>query len=81
MSFAKQELQKLVTNKLIWELTTHLQGRGVAFQSVPHLRKEGLSTVCSICYELIVAEHQLIDVEKEFSALLNISSSTIERVQ
>jgi hypothetical protein len=81
MGFSKQELQKLVTNKLIWELTTHFQNRGIPFPQIPHLRKEGLSAVCSVCYELIVAEHQLIDVEKEFSSLLNISSSVIERVQ
>ena len=62
MNFPKQELQRLVTNKLIQELTVHLQSRGVNFPEVPHLRKEGLSPVCSVCYELIVAEHQLIDV-------------------
>ena len=50
------------------------------FKSPPHLRKEGLSYICDICYEVVVAEHKLINVEKEFSNLLNLSTNTVERV-
>jgi hypothetical protein len=55
MNYTKSEMAKLVTNKLIWKLTNHLKDRGIHFQSITHLKKEGLSSVCKICYELIVA--------------------------
>ena len=29
MNFSKQDIQKLVTNKLIWDITTHIQERGI----------------------------------------------------
>ena len=29
MMFSKQEVHKLVTNKLIWEITAHIQERGI----------------------------------------------------
>lgn len=80
MMYSKYEMEKLVTNKLIWELTSHFQRRGVSFTSLPHLKQQGFSYVCDICYEVIVAEHKLINVEKEFSNILNIAPNTIERV-
>lgn len=39
-----------------------------------------MSYICDICYEVVVAEHKLINVEKEFSNLLNLSTNTVERV-
>lgn len=62
MNFSKQQLKKLITNKLIWELIAHLQSRKINIEHVPYLRKEGMSYVCEVCYQVIVAEHRLIDV-------------------
>ncbi len=45
------------------------------------MKKDGLSNVCHLCYELIKAEHTLINVEREFSKLMNIRQGTVERVQ
>ena len=69
--YSRHQLDKIVTNKLIVELVEHLRGRGMTFRT-QQTRKEGLSYVCQPCYEVIVAEHQLITIEKEFSKLLNI---------
>lgn len=30
--------------------------------NIPHVKKEGLSNVCHLCYELIKAEYTLINV-------------------
>ena len=72
--YSRHQLDKIVTNKLIVELVDHLRGRGMTLHT-QQARKEGLSYVCQPCYEVIVAEHQLINVEKEFSRLLNITPS------
>ncbi len=74
-------MEKLVTNKLIYELASHLENRGKKLNNIPHMKKEGLSNVCHLCYEMIKAEHTLINVEREFGKLMNIRQNTVERVQ
>lgn len=39
-----------------------------------------MSYICDICYEVVVAEHKLINVEREFSSLLNLSTNSIEKI-
>jgi len=41
------------------------------------MKKEGLSNVCHLCYELIKAEHTSIKAEREFSTLMNIRQGTL----
>lgn len=85
-SYSKAEMGHIVTNKLILELIAHMKSRGENIEapllrttsSATHL--SGSSHVCSLCYDLVTAEHQLINLEHEFSCLLNMNSDPIERV-
>ena len=91
--YSKAEMNHIVTNKLIIELIAHLRTRGENIEiESPHMlsyngqgssQSKNLSNsshVCSLCYELIIAEHQLIDLEHEFCCMLNMNSDLIERV-
>ena len=68
-------MQRIVTYKLIYELVVHLQLRNKNLSDVnikQNYNRDGYTNVCQLCYDLIVAEHNLIDVEKEYSQILNM---------
>ncbi len=63
----------MITYKLIFELAQHLRKRGVALPSIrANLRSTQPCRVCDLCYELVVAEQKLIDVELQFARIQNI---------
>lgn len=59
----------MVTCKMLWELKSHLCKRGVFKFDYLEMFKESMSTckVCDICYMLIVAEQELIEIEKLYA--------------
>ena len=68
-----------MTNKLIWEVVEHIRFRGISPPNIGHLRKVGLSNVCELCYDIIVAEHNLIEIENDLASLLNIDSLNVDK--
>jgi hypothetical protein len=82
-SFGRKEISKIVTNKLILELVEHMKNRGKEIKC--HLQSSVIpsasSNVCNLCYDLIVAEHRLIDIEHEFQILVNVNTDEIMRVR
>ncbi len=65
VSFRKDSVKKILTNKLLFELVEHIKKRG---KHVPDLRIPENNTiyckVCNLCYSLVVAEHNLINIEQ-----------------
>lgn len=74
ISYKKSEVTKIVTYKMLYELKNHLFKRGIF--GFDYLEKVSESTqsckVCDICYMLVVAEHELIEVEKLYAISQNI---------
>eukprot|EP00347_Sterkiella_histriomuscorum_P000881 403374165 len=74
ISYKKNEVTKIVTYKMLFELRNHLYKRGIF--GFEYLEKVSESTqsckVCDICYMLVVAEHELIEVEKLYAISQNI---------
>ena len=69
LSYKKSEVTKIVTFKMLFELRTHLIKRGnFNFEYLEKLQESTQSCkVCDICYMLVVAEHELIEVEKLYA--------------
>lgn len=74
INFKKSEITKIVSMNMLFELKQHLNKRGIfKFEYLERFRGYQLSCkVCDLCYLLIVAEHELIEVEKLFGGSLNI---------
>ena len=74
LSYKKSEVTKIVTFKMLYELKNHLCKRGIfKFEYLENISESTLSCkVCDICYMLVVAEHELIEVEKLYAISQNI---------
>ena len=67
-------MTKIVTLKMLYELKTHLNKRGIfKFEYLDKYSESSQSCkVCDICYMLVVAEHELIEIEKLYAIAQNI---------
>lgn len=71
--FHKDNVNKLLTCKLLTELLEHLKKRNKRLSDI-HLTDSSTRycKVCNLCYTLVVAEHNLINVEQELSIVQGI---------
>lgn len=60
--------------KMLYELKTHLNKRGIFnFEYLERFKEARMSCkVCDICYMLVDAEHELIEIEKLYARAINI---------
>jgi len=74
LCYKNSEVTKIVTYKMLHELKAHLNKRGIfQFDYVDKFTESTQSCkVCDICYMLVVAEHELIEVEKLYAISQNI---------
>jgi len=62
--YNKSKANKLLTQKLIWELIEHLKKRNQSLLGIKFNKRSSRPVrVCNICYMLVVAEHELIEIE------------------
>ena len=73
-NFSQSDINKIVSMGMLFTLKQHLHKRGIfKFEYLERFRGYQLSCkVCDICYALVVAEHELIEIEKSFGRALNI---------
>lgn len=69
IEYKKSEITKFVTKKSLFELKSHLSKRGVFNFDYLDTFKEsnGSCKICDTCYLIIVAEQELIEIEKLFA--------------
>jgi hypothetical protein len=67
--FKKTDASKVLTCKLLWELVQHLKKRqqykkltDIKISNQQNISKTRPVRVCNLCYMLVVAEHELIEV-------------------
>ena len=76
IKFRKEELQKVVTTTMLLKFIQHQRKRGVfLFENSTNLNFSQLQSehrLCDLCFSLIVAENELIDLETGFAHYLNI---------
>jgi len=74
-----------VTAHTLFCLREHLKRRGIEVNINFKVRaEEFLShtvTLCEICYNLTVAEHHLMEIEKQFAKALGIPVKVVERIE
>ena len=60
--------------KMLFELKQHLDKRGIfKFEHLEMFKGHSLSCkLCDICYMLVVAEHELMEMERTMAKSLNI---------
>jgi len=71
--FKRTDASKTLTDKLLWELVQHLKKRRTILKDI-HIQHNTTRPVrvCNLCYMLVVAEHELIEVEQKFAKISNI---------
>lgn len=74
LNYPKTEVTKIASMKMLFELKQHLNKRGIFwFEHLDMFRGHQLSCkLCDICYMLVVAEHELIDIEETVAWSLGI---------
>ena len=74
INFRNSDITKIASMKMLFTLKQHLNKRGIfKFEYLERFRGYQLSwRVWDLWYQLVVAEHELIEVEKLFGRWLNI---------
>jgi hypothetical protein len=79
ISFTKEDMTKTVTKKLILDLKTHINKRGIFWMKAFNpafftscSKNDDYYPVCDICYNIIMAESELSIVEKKFAVMSSI---------
>lgn len=67
-------MTKIASMKMLYELRLHLNKWGIfKFEHLEMFKGHQLSCkLCDICYMLVVAEHELIDIEETIARSLGI---------
>ena len=74
IKYSQDQINKLITTKMMYELKTHLYKRGIFKFDHLEMYKDSIETckVCNFCYMLVVAEHELIEIEKLYAIAQSI---------
>ena len=71
--FRKDDASKILTYKLLWEFDRHLRKRGINLKGIEITNNSTRPCrVCELCYEVVVAEHKLIEKVQKFALSQNI---------
>lgn len=71
--FKKDDASKILTYKLLWEFEKHLKKRGIVLKDIDLTHNSTRPCrVCDLCYDVVVAEHKLIDHVQKFALAQNI---------
>jgi hypothetical protein len=71
--FKKDDASKILTYKLLWEFEKHLKKRGIVLKDIDLAHNSTRPCrVCDLCYDVVVAEHKLIDQVQKFALAQNI---------
>ncbi|EGR33878.1 hypothetical protein IMG5_033670 [Ichthyophthirius multifiliis] len=71
--FKKDDVSKVLTYKLLWELVQHLKKRNLPLKNIKVSHSSTRPCrVCNLCYMLVVGEHELIEIEQKFARAQNI---------
>ncbi len=71
--FKKDDASKILTYKLLWEFEKHLKKRGIILKDIDLTHNSTRPCrVCDLCYDVVVAEHKLIDYVQKFALAQNI---------
>ena len=71
--FKKDDASKILTYKLLWEFCQHSRTRGVNLKDIDFTHNSTRPCrVCNLCYKVVVAEHELIELEQKFALAQNI---------
>lgn len=70
----KQQVSKVITMKMLYELKSHLQKRGIfSFDYLDRFKDSTDSCkICDVCYLMVVAERELIEIEKLYAIAQSI---------
>ena len=73
-AFKPEEMQKIVTMKMLSKLRSHYNKRGIfKFDHFTRFKDTKRTwKVCDLCYRIVIAEHELIRTEEKFARLQGI---------
>lgn len=74
LKYSQDKINKLITTKMLYELKSHLYKRGIFKFDHLEIYKDSIETwkICNFWYMLVVAEHELIEIEKLYAIAQNI---------
>lgn len=73
-AFKPEEMQKIVTMKMLSKLRSHYNKRGIfKFDHFTRFKDTKRTwKVCDLCYRIVIAEHELIRTEEKFARMQGI---------